>query len=171
MGNIIAAEDIERKIYLIRGQKIMLDADLSQLYGVETKQINRSARRNIERFPGDFMFQLTVTETEALRCQFGTSKLRRGGRRYMPLAFTELGVAMLSSILRSNQAIQVNIGIMRAFVNLRKTLAFNKELANKFQELEGRISSHDVRIENIFDAIRKLMTPPKEPSRRIGFQP
>jgi ORF6N domain len=141
----IATESIERRILLVRGQKVMLDADLADLYGVETKALNRAVRRNIERFPEDFMFQLTADEFEGLRFHFGTSNLRshfvtskegRGGCRYLPLAFTEQGVAMLSSVLRSKRAVEVNIAIMRAFVKLREMLASNHQLARRLDQME-----------------------------------
>ena len=161
---------VERRIYLIRGQKVMLDTDLADLYGVETKALNRALKRNLDRFPDDFAFQLTSEEYEALRCQIGTSKAfqsRRGGRRYLPFAFTEQGVAMLSSVLRSPRAIQVNIAIMRAFVRLRELLLSNVDLARKLAALEGK---YDAQFKVVFDAIRRLMTPPPDPPRRrIGF--
>jgi hypothetical protein len=177
---IIPVERIESKIILIRGQKVMLDSDLAELYGVETKVLNQVVKRNINRFPKDFMFQLTVREVESLRCQFGTSNMRsqivtsktsegRGGRRYLPYAFTEQGVAMLSSVLKSSRAVQVNIEIMRAFVRLRRMLASNAGLARKLNELERK---YDAQFRVVFDAIRELMTPPEPeppPRRRIGF--
>ena len=170
----IPPERIERRILLIRGQKVMLDSDLAELYEVETKALNRAVRRNIERFPRDFMFELTAGEFESLRCHFGTSNLRsqivtsnrRGGRRYLPLAFTEQGVAMLSSVLRSERAVQVNIAIMRAFVKLREMLASNRDLARRLEEMEQK---YDAQFRVVFDAIRELMTPPAKPRRRIGF--
>ena len=150
---------------MIRGQKVMLDADLADLYGVETKALNRAVRRNIGRFPDDFMFQLTFDEAEHLRCQFGTS--RWGGRRYQPYAFTEQGVAMLSSVLRSERAVRVNIEIMRAFVQLRQMLASHADLARKLAALE---KNYDAQFKIVFDAIRELMSPPEPPKkRRIGF--
>ena len=157
---------IEQKIYLIRGHKVMLDSDLARLYGVEAKYLTRQVRRNISRFPKDFMFRLA--KDEFLRYQNVTS--RWGGRRYLPYAFTEQGVAMLSSVLNSERAIQVNIAIMRAFVKLRQILSTNKELAGKLAELENKIERHDAEIQGIFEAIRQLMVPPPEkPKRRIGF--
>ena len=170
----IPPERIEHSIFLIRGQKVMLDADLADLYGVETKAFNQAVRRNLSRFPQDFMFQLTREEAENLRCHFGTSSLRsqivtsnaRGGRRYNPLAFTEQGVAMLSSVLRSERAVQVNIAIMRAFVKLREMLASNRELARRLDEMEKK---YDSQFKVVFDAIRELMKPPEKPRHRIGF--
>lgn len=164
-SSAIPAERIERHILLIRGHKVMLDADLAELYGVETKALNRAVRRNFSRFPEDFMFQLTTQERENLRCQFVTSS-SWGGPRYRPLAFTEQGVAMLSSVLRSPRAVQANIAIMRAFVKLREILSSHRELAQRLEEMENK---YDAQFRAVFDAIRELMTPPEEPRRRIGF--
>ena len=160
----IPIERITRAILLIRGQKVMLDTDLARLYGVDTGALNRAVRRNRGRFPDDFMLQLSARETEHLRCQLGTS--RWGGRRYRPLAFTEQGVAMLSSVLRSERAVRVNIEIMRAFVQLRQMLSSDADLARKLQALERK---YDAQFKVVFDAIRELMTPPVPPKRRIGF--
>jgi ORF6N domain len=159
---------IERKIYLLRRQKVMLDSDLAVLYGIETKQLNRAVRRNLERFPSDFMFQLTPAEARALRFQIGTSSGgAHGGRRYLPYVFTQEGVAMLSSVLRSPRAVKVNIAIMRAFVRLREILATNRELATKVQAMERR---YDSQFKIIFEVIQKLMAPPEDSSRgEIGF--
>ena len=165
---IVSPDFIERRIYLIRKQKIMLDSDLAELYGVETFNFNKAVKRNIDRFPDDFMFQLSQEEAESLRFQTGMSKVSgRGGRRYLPYAFTEQGVAMLSSVLKSKRAVQVNITIMRAFVKLRELLATHKDLAEKLEALEKK---YDRQFKIVFDAIRQLMKPegpPKE--RRIGF--
>ena len=172
----LPAEVIEKKILLIRGQKVMLDSDLAALYAVETKDFNRAVKRNIKRFPEDFMFQLTSEEFETLRCQIGTSKKisqngtskeTRGGRRYIPYVFTEQGVAMLSSVLRSDRAIKVNIAIMRAFVKLREMLASNKELAGKLEEMEKK---YDEQFRVVFDAISALMAPSDKPKGKIGFK-
>jgi hypothetical protein len=165
----IPVERIEKAIFLIRGHKVMLDADLAELYGVTTKRLNEQVRRNLSRFPADFMFQLDGQEASALRSQFATSKKVRGGRRYLPYVFTEQGVAMLSSILHSERAIQVNIAIMRVFVRLREMMATHKELAFKLIELEERLEGHDEQIQNIFEAIRQLMTPPERKRKKIGF--
>jgi hypothetical protein len=162
---VIPGERIERAILLIRGQKVMLDADLAELYGVATKVLNRAVRRNLSRFPQDFMFELTRKEAENLRIHFGTSS-RWGGRRYNPLAFTEQGVAMLSSVLRSRRAVQVNIAIMRAFVKLREMLASHRDLARRLEEMEKK---YDAQFRVVFDAIRELMRPPEKPRGRIGF--
>ncbi|KAA6463369.1 ORF6N domain-containing protein [Acidobacteria bacterium AB60] len=171
----IAAEVVEQRILSLRGQKVMIDSDLAELYGVETKVLNQAVKRNSERFPPDFMFQLTPEEAEELREYLGPSSLRsqivtskdpRGGRRYLPLAFTEQGVAMLSSVLRSPRAVQVNIAIMRAFVKLRELLASHRDLAKRLDEMEGKYDGH---FKVVFDAIRKLTVPAERPRRRIGF--
>jgi len=167
MNELIPEERIESKIFLIRGQKVMIDSDLAQLYGIKTKNLNKAISRNPRRFPDDFMFQLTIQEYENLRFQFGTSK--RGGRRYLPYAFTEQGVAMLSSVLNSERAILVNIAIMRAFVKLKQYLSTHKEVSRKLKELEQRIEGHDKEIKSIFNAIHKLMEPEKKSIKRIGF--
>jgi phage regulator Rha-like protein len=143
---LIPIERIEKQIFLIRGQKVMLDSHLALLYGVSTKRLNEQVRRNISRFPDDFMFQLTQAEYELLRSQIATSKYGSGGRRYLPLAFTEQGVAMLSTVLNSERAIQVNIAIMRAFVKLRQILATHKDLVHKLEELEKKYETHDIQI-------------------------
>lgn len=146
----------------------MLDSDLAELYEVETKVLNQAVRRNLDRFPDDFMLELTAEEAESLRSQFVTSNVGRGGRRYTPLAFTEHGVAMLSSVLRNERAVQVNIAIMRAFSRLRELLTTHTDLARKLEDLEQK---YDRQFEVIFDAIRQLMDPPPEPPReRIGFE-
>ena len=175
-------ELIERRIYLIRGQKVMLDSDLAGLYGVETRTFNQAVSRQRKRFPEDFMFRLTSEEAESLRSQIVisnveddslrsqivTSKKGRGGRRYAPYVFTEQGVAMLSSVLNSGRAIEVNIAIMRAFVRLRELLATHKDLARKLDEMERK---YDEQFRVVFQAIRQLMEPPAPPPRRrIGFR-
>lgn len=164
------AVQIVQSIVWMRGHKVLLDADLATLYGVETRVLVQTVKRNVERFPKDFMFQLSGEELEVLRSQFVISNAGRGGRRYAPYAFTEQGVAMLSSVLNSPQAIAVNIEIMRAFVRLREMLASNKALAKKLEELERRLQTHDQAITGILNAIRELMRPPEPPpKRRIGF--
>ncbi len=170
-AGLVPVERIEKAILLIRGQKVLLDRDLAELYGVSTKRLNEQVRRNLARFPEDFMFQLTAAETESLRSQIATSKPGRGGRRYHPYAFTEQGVAMLSSVLNSDRAIEVNIAIMRAFVRLREILATHKDLARKLEEVEKKLGQHDEKFQIVFEAIRQLMAPPPEPDhkRRIGF--
>jgi hypothetical protein len=164
---IIAANRIAQSIHLLRGQKVMLDVELAELYGVPTGHLNRAVKRNIGRFPPDFVFRLNAEEVRRLKCQFGISSW--GGRRRFPYAFTEQGVAMLSSVLKSDRAVKVNIAIMRAFVRLREALETNPELARKFAELEKRVGKHDVEIGAIIDAIRQLMAPPEKPRREIGF--
>ena len=167
---VIPVERIERLIFLIRGQKVMLDYDLADLYGVPTKGLKQAVRRNIDRFPSDFMFELREQEAANLRSQIVTSSLSRwGGRRYKPMAFTQEGVAMLSGVLRSDCAVQVNIAIMRAFVRLREALTASKELARKRAELERQIASHDENIRTLFQAIRDLMKEPIIPRKQIGF--
>ncbi len=169
MKNLIPQEIIENRIYLIRGRKVMLDRDLAKLYGVKTFNLNKAVNRNLDRFPGDFMFQLSKEEAKDLIFQFGISSW--GGVRKLPYVFTEQGVAMLSSVLRSKRAIQVNIAIMRTFVKLKAILSTHKELAQKLNELERKIEKHDVDIQSVFEAIRQLMAPPPEkPRRMIGFK-
>ena len=175
----VRLEIIERRIYLIRGQKVMLDSDLAELYQVPTKRLNEAVKRNFDRFPEDFMFQLTDQETDSLRSQFATSNVGRGGRRYPPYAFTELGVAMLSSVLNSERAVQMNILIMRAFVKLRELLATHKDLARKIEKLEATQKGHAVMlalvvkdIQTLATTVKKEFRKLKEPRRRkpsIGF--
>ena len=166
MKRLIPAERIEKSIFLLRGYKVMLDGDLADLYGVEVKQLKRQVRRNIDRFPADFMFELSKEEYESLRRHLGT--LKRGEHsKYLPYAFTEQGVAMLSSVLRSKRAVQVNVEIMRAFVRLREMIASHKDLARKLDALEKK---YDTQFKAVFDAIRELMKPPAERAKkRIGF--
>lgn len=164
---LIPTERIETKILLLRGQKVMLDRDLAELYEVRTSILKRAVRRNAERFPDDFMFILDAQEVAALRCQSGTSRSDpRGGTRYAPMAFTEQGVAMLSTVLNSPRAIQVNIAIMRAFVRLRHILSTHADLARKMEELEKK---YDAQFRVVFDALRELMNPPPPPAKQIGF--
>jgi hypothetical protein len=165
--SLVPTEVIVTKIVFLRGEKVLLDRDLADLYGVETKQLKRAVRRKIKRFPEDFMFELSKEEWENLRCHFGTSSW--GGTRYAPMAFTEQGVAMLSSVLNSDRAIEVNIAIMRAFVQLRKMIASNEELARKLKELEKRLEKHGEDIGLIFEAIHQLMSPPDKPTKKIVF--
>lgn len=178
MGGLVLQEVIERKIYLIRGHKVILDKELAKLYGVPTKRLNEQVKRNIKRFPNDFMFQLTWEEAQSLGSQIASSDsrsqfatLKQGKNiKYRFNVFTEQGVAMLSSVLNSERAIQVNIAIMRAFVKIRQFLSTHKELANKLDEVERKIKRHDAEIQAIFEAIRQLMAPPSEKQKpRIGF--
>ena len=165
---LISSEVIEQRIFFLRGHKILIDKDLAELYGISTKVLVQAVKRNIDRFPNDFMFRLKKEEFTALRSQFVTSN--RGGRKYLPYAFTEQGVAMLSSVLKSKRAVQVNVAIMRTFVKLREVLSSSKELSYKLDLLERKIEKHDEEITVIFEAIRELMKPPDEkPKRGIGF--
>jgi uncharacterized membrane-anchored protein YjiN (DUF445 family) len=164
----VLSASVERRIFVIRGHKVMVDSDLAELYRVPTKVFNQAVKRNLKRFPSDFMFRLSRKEMEILRSQIVTSSW--GGRRNLPYAFTEQGVAMLSSVLNSDRAVQVNIAIMRAFVKLREILATHRELADKIEELEKKYRQHDTKIQAVFDAIRELLQPPPvSPRRRIGF--
>jgi len=166
--SLIPVDRIEKAILLIRGQKVMLDADLAELYGVETRVLVQAVKRNLERFPEDFMLQLSKEEVDFLRSQIVTLKKGRGQHsKYLPYAFTEQGVAMLSSVLRSQRAIQVNIEIMRAFIRLRQMLASHVKLARKLDALEKK---YDAQFKQVFEAIRQLMTPPKPKRRPIGFR-
>jgi hypothetical protein len=162
--SIIPVERIERVILLLQGHKVILDKDLAVLYGVSTGNLNKAVTRNIDRFPDDFMIQLTEEEFKNLKFHIGIS--RWGGTRKLPRAFTEQGVAMLSSVLQSPRAILVNIEIMRAFVRLRQMLISNAELARKLNALEKK---YDAQFKVVFDAMRELMTPPDKPRRRIGY--
>lgn len=166
----VSVQLIERRIYLIRGQKVMIDFDLAELYGESTKRLNQQVTRNKKRFPEDFMFRLTKEEAESLRLQFATSNIGRGGRRYLPYVFTEQGVAMLSSVLNSEQAIEVNIAIMRAFVRLRQMLETNEELNRKFAAVIRKLSTHDKYFRVVFDELKKLTEEPPSSGRQIGFK-
>jgi len=166
-SQLVPSEIIESKIYLVRAQKIMLDRDLAALYRVETKALKQAVKRNSARFPEDFMFVLSVEELQILRSHFVTSRSSGwGGTRYAPMAFTEQGVAMLSSVLNSERAIEVNIQIMRAFVRLRRLLSTNADLARKLEALEQK---YDSQFRIVFDAIRAMMAEPEKPKRPIGF--
>ena len=167
MREIVPIESIITKIIFFRNEKVLLDRDLAVLYGVETKVLKQAVRRNIKRFPADFMFELSKEEFEDWRSQFVTSNSDKMGLRYRPMAFTEQGVAMLSSVLKSERAIEVNIAIMRAFVRLRQMLASNEELARKLEEMEKK---YDEQFKVVFDAIRALMVPPETKKRKIGFE-
>ena len=167
MSSAIPQERIENKIFLIRGLKVMLDEDLARLYQVATYRLNEQVKRNIKRFPMDFMFQLSSKEYANLRSQNAISSY--GGRRYMPYVFTEQGVAMLSSVLTSERAIQVNIRIMRTFTKLRKMILNHKRFALKLNQLENKIGKHDEEIQSIFQAIKQLTMQERKPKRKIGF--
>ncbi len=170
--SLLPVERITSKIYLLRGEKVLIDSDLAELYGVEARKLNQAVKRNIERFPNDFMFQLTREEYNSLRSQFVT--LKRGQHsKYLPYAFTEQGVAMLSSVLNSGRAVQVNIAIMRAFVQMRKFLQSNDALAKKLNGLEKetkkKFAKQQEQIKFIFEAIKELMMEKEKPKRKIGF--
>lgn len=167
MSNIVPLDFIERRIFFIRGEKVMLDRDLAELYGVETKVLKQAVRRNISRFPDDFMFELSKAEFQDWRSQFVTSREDRIGLRYSPMAFTEQGVAMLSSVLKSERAIEVNITIMRAFVQMRQMLATHSDLKRKIEEMEAR---YDENFQLVFEAIRQLLEDDEKPKRQIGFE-
>jgi phage regulator Rha-like protein len=162
---------IENQIFLVRGQRILLDVDLAALYGVEVRTLNQAVKRNKQRFPSDFVFQLTAEENEILKSQDVTSKSRHGGRRYLPYAFTEHGAIMAASVLNSPRAVEMSIFVVRAFLRLQKALATNKALANKLAELEQRLATHDEKINEIIQAIRMLTAPPEKSGRQIGFRP
>src|SRR5687768_5515557 len=177
----VSVEVIERKIYLIRGLKVMIDVDLAELYGVPTKRLNERVSRNKKRFPEDFMFRLTKEGSRifeitfcdlkrTLEVAFATSSSGHGGRRYLPHAFTEQGVAMLSSVLNSEQAIEVNVAIMRPFVRLRQMLETNEELNRKFAAVIRKLSTHDKYFRIVFDELKKLTQKPVSSSRQIGFK-
>ncbi|MBI1884056.1 MAG: ORF6N domain-containing protein [Chlamydiae bacterium] len=168
MNMLIPQVAIEQKILMIRGYRVMMDKDLARLYGVPTKVLNQAVKRNIERFPEDFMFRLSPTEKDKVvtNCDH-LSSLKFSPQ--LPSAFTEQGVAMLSSVLRSERAVQVNIAIMRVFVKLREILSTHKDLAQKLSQLERKIEKHDGEIHAIFEAIRQLMAVPEKPKRKIGF--
>ncbi|MGD1047207.1 MAG: ORF6N domain-containing protein [Candidatus Krumholzibacteriaceae bacterium] len=170
-SSIVPTERIEQTILLIRGEKVILDVDLAALYGVTTKRLNEQVRRNRDRFPGDFSFHLTNKEVTALRSHFATSNGPRGGRRYLPIAFTEHGAIMAASVLNTPRAVEMSVFVVRTFVRLRAFLATHKELAEKLAELERRLSTHDEQIVAIIDAIKRLMaSPAPSDQRRIGFK-
>jgi len=164
--NITSTSRIEQSIHLIRGQRVMLDSDLAKLYGVTTKRLNEQVKRNVYRFPEDFMFQLTKEETESLRSQFATSKTGRGGRRTLPYVFTEHGAVMLANVLNSPTAVQASIQVVRAFIRLREMLITHADLARRLDELEKK---YDKQFAVVFEAIRALMSPPQKETKRIGF--
>ncbi len=168
---VVPVAEIEQRILTVRGQKVMFDSDLANLYGVTTKRLNEQVRRNGTRFPPDFMFRLTQEEAAGLRSHFATSKVGRGGRRYPPSAFTEHGAIMLASVLNTTRAVEVSVYVVRAFVRLREMMVSNKEVAAKFGDLERKVARHDEAIRSPVTAIRQLMeSPPPAPRRRIGFR-
>ena len=165
---IVSLNSVEDCIYLIRGHRVMLDRDLAKLYGVTTGNLNLAVQRNQKRFPDDFMFQLTLSETKNLKLQIARSS-SWGGRRHLPYAFTEQGVAMLSGVLHSDRAVEVNIAIMRVFVRMRHLLSSNQKLATKLQELENKLIAHDYQIEDVMKVIRRLMHGPQKHKPKIGY--
>jgi hypothetical protein len=166
---IVSSESIVSRIHQIRGLRVMRDSDLAELYEVPTKRLNEQVKRNAERFPADFMFQLTEQEHTDLRSQNATSNAQRGGRRYLPYVFTEHGAIMAASVLNSTRAVEMSVFIVRAFVQLREMLSSHKELAAKLEALERKVGGHDQAIRGLIDAMRQLMTPPETPKRGIGF--
>lgn len=170
MSSKSLAIPVESRILILRHQKVILDTDLAELYGVPVKRLNEQVKRNRERFPADFMFQLTAKEAEELRSQSATSKPTRGGRRYLPYAFTEHGAIMAATVLNSERAVEMSVFVVRAFVRLREMLSTNRELAAKLVELESRLDTQDTSIQNLFEAIKELMIPEEPTRRRIGFE-
>ena len=165
----VPLERIQQAILLIRGKRVMLDANLAKLYGVSTKRLNEQVKRNRDRFPQDFMFQLNPEEAEVLRSQIATSKEGRGGRRYLPFAFTEHGAIMLAAVLNTPLAIEISVFVVRAFVRLHEILITHKALAHKLSELESKIETHDEAIRSLMPAIRQLTAAPERPPKKIGF--
>jgi len=165
----VLAKRVDSKIRLIRGQRVILDTDLAELYGVSVKQLNQQVKRNARRFPDDFIMQLTGKEAANLRSQIVTSSSSHGGRRYLPHAFTEHGAIMAASVLNSERADDMSIFVVRAFVRMREALTANQQIMSKLAELEHRVESHDGNIQELIEAIRELMEPPPATNRRIGF--
>jgi phage regulator Rha-like protein len=166
----VLAKKVDSKILFLRGQKVILDADLAALYGVPVKHLNQQVKRNARRFPKDFLFRLSREEYADLRSQSAASQSGHGGRRYMPLAFTEHGAIMAATVLNSKRAMQMSIFVVRAFVRMREALTANRQIASKLAELEQRLEHHDAAIQDLVEAIRELMTPPAANQRRIGFE-
>ncbi len=166
--SLIPEEIIERKIFIIRGQKVIIDKDLAELYEIKTKEFNRSVKRNLVRFPTDFMFQLSIEELQNLRCHFGTSSW--GGRRYLPYVFTEHGVAMLSAILKSEKAVEMSIFIIRAFIKMRELLATHKDLANQIEKIQTQQKDQGARLSSLHSLVKQLITMPQKPKKKIGFE-
>lgn len=171
MNNLVSTEAITNQIYFVRGKKVILDSDLSELYGVLTKRLNEQVRRNIDRFPDDFMFRLTKEEYAHLRSQIATSSdlPGHGGRRTLPFVFTEHGAIMAATVLNSKQAVEVSIFVVRAFVQLREILAGHKQFVHRLDELEKRLADHDENFQIVFGAIKRLLTEDENPKRKIGF--
>ena len=169
--NLVPLERVERSILILRGHRVIFDSDLAALYGVPVKRLNEQVKRNIDRFPDDFAFNLTEEESEALRSQFATLKTGRGEhRKYLPRVFTEHGALMAASVLNSPKAVEMSIFVVRAFVRLRQVLAANRQIAAKLNELERKTAAHDKNIVALFQAVRSLMSVPEKPSRKIGFR-
>src|SRR5581483_736639 len=166
----LVAHPIEQKIFILRGRKIILDSDLAELYGTTVKALNQAAKRNSTRFPEDFLIRLTPWEFDSLRSQIVTSK-GRGGRRYLPFAFTEHGAIMAATVLSSPRAVEMSVFVVRAFVRLREVVTASRELANKVEQLERKMATHDQSIQQLIEAIKRLVPVPSRPSRRIGLQP
>lgn len=166
----LADEVVMSKIYMVRNQKVMIDRDLAELYGVETKRLKEAVRRNINRFPDDFMFEISGNEFGSLRTQIASSKETRGGIRYMPMAFTEQGVTMLSCILNSERAIAVNIQVIRIFTRMREMLLTHKDILLQLEKIEQKLAGHDEQIEKVFLYLKQLLNPPQPPRQRIGFR-
>ena len=172
MGNLVSPETITARIYYVRNKKIILDSDLADLYGVTTKRLNEQVRRNVERFPDDFMFRLTKEEFDHLKAQIATSseeKKRHGGRRSLPFVFSEHGTIMAATVLNSRQAVEVSVFVVRAFVQLREMLVGHEQFARRLDDLEKRFADHDENFQLVFDAIKQLLTDEDKPKRRIGF--
>ena len=169
MSKSSLAVSVDSRILVVRQQKVILDTDLAELYGVPVKRLNEQVKRNRERFPSDFMFRLTDEEQESLRSQNATSKSGRGGRRYAPYAFTEHGAIMAATVLNSEQAVEMSVFVVRAFVRLREMLATNEKLGAKIDELEQRLDTHDASIQDLIEAIRQMMLPEPATGRKIGF--
>jgi phage regulator Rha-like protein len=165
----VRSKSVESKILVLRGRRVILDSDLAELYGVESKRLNEQVKRNAERFPEDFLFQISTEEYTALRSQNAASKTGRGGRRYLPYAFTEHGAIMAASVLNSPRAIEMSIFVVRAFVRMREALATSQQIAVKLGELENKLEKHDTEIQTLIEAIRELMEPPAPTQGKIGF--
>ena|ERR1700730_10001835 len=167
---VALALPVESRIMILRGQKVILDTDLAELYGVSVGRFNEQVKRNQQRFPADFMFQLTAKEDQILRSQIAVSRKKHGGRRYLPYAFTEHGAIMAATVLNSKRAIEMSVFVVRAFVRMRELLANNRQLAAKINQLEHRLETHDSAIQELIEAIKELMAPAGTPRRKIGFQ-
>jgi len=167
---IILAKKVGSKILVLRNQKVILDTDLAELYGVQVKHLNQQIKRNIDRFPSDFLFALTKAEYETLRSQTATSNVGRGGRRYLPNVFTEHGAIMAATVLNSTRAIEMSIFVVRAFVQMRQSTLFNQQIVSKLEELETRLDAHDGDIQGLVETIRELIEPLPANPRRIGFE-